>query len=118
MFRLAQEMTWIWPVVIQVPADGGFTAQRFRVKFRLAPEALRHAIEQARTDLELQERTAELLRAAMMEIYDVVDEREAPLALTDETREALLANPLILRGIVQAYAQSLTGQPAKAEEKN
>jgi len=118
MFRLAQDMTWLWPVAIQVPTDGGFVEQRFRVKFRLAAEALRFAIGEARTDVELQERTAALMRAAMIEIYDVVDDNDAPLALTDATREALLANPLILRGLVDAYGQSLTGQPAAAERKN
>lgn len=118
MFKLMNEMNWVWPVALRVPAEGGFLDQRFRAKFRLAPEHLRHEIGMARSDAELQQRTATLMREALVEIYDVMDENEAPLALTDATREALLANPLILRGLTQAYVEALSGQPPAAEAKN
>lgn len=118
MFKLQAEMSWLWPVTVTVPNDGAVVKQGFRAKFRLAPDDLRHEIGLSRTDAEMQDRTAALMRAALVEIYDVVDEREAPLALTDALREAMLANPLILRGLTQAYAEALSGQPAAADAKN
>ncbi len=118
MFKLQSEMSWVWPVTVAVPDGGAVVTQHFRAKFRLAPDHLRHEIAFARSDAELQERTAVLMRAALVEIYDVVDERDAPLALTDALREAMLANPLILRGLTQAYGEALSGQPAAAEAKN
>jgi hypothetical protein len=118
MFKLMPEMTWLWPVSVKVPSEGGFIDQAFRARFRLAPDELRYAIGEARTDQELQQRTAALMSAALMEIYDVVDEHDAPVALNDVTRPALLANPLILRGLTNAYVQSLTGQPSAADAKN
>ncbi len=118
MFKLMQEMTWLWPVAVKVPCEGGFIDQAFRVKFRLAPEDLRFAIGYARNDQELQAGTAALMSAALMEIYDVLDENDAPVALNDVTRPALLANPLILRALTNAYVESLTGQPSAADAKN
>jgi len=118
MFTLAKETIWTWPVVVRLPKDGDIEEGRFRAKFRLAPDALRHAIGQSYTEQDVQERTVALIEAALIEVYDLVDEAGTPLALTPETRAALLGNSFILRGLAEAYGNSLHGKPTPAELGN
>jgi hypothetical protein len=118
MFTLAPKMAFTWPVVVRVPDDGRVIEQRFRAQFRIADDALRHVIGEATTDQQMVERTQALMREALVQIYDVVDEAGVPLALTNDVREALLANPIILRGLTDAYAGALAGKPSAAEAGN
>lgn len=118
MFVLAKETIWVWPVVVKLPREGQIVETHFRAKFKLVPDEMRHHIAASYNEQEVQDRTRELLSEALLEVYDVLDEHEAPLRLTPEVKAALLGNSFVMRGLADAYGESLRGVPTAAELGN
>jgi hypothetical protein len=106
MFTLQSEPRWIWPVEVMTPAeDGTFTTGRFRAAFRLLPPARRAELGAS------VEGTDELLREAVVELLDLVDDAGDPLAHSAPLLDACIGNPWVRMGLVRSYVQALEGMP-------
>jgi hypothetical protein len=116
-FELQVSPSWIWPVIVKQPVEGSFREERFRARFQLAPEELRLAFGYA-TDIERAELVRQLLDVALDEIFDVVDAEKRPIGLTPEIKAAMIRNPWICAGLLNAYAESTAGAPSPAARGN
>lgn len=114
VFRIAQKETYTWPVVVELPADGGkFQRHAFDVEFRRAPKAetdriLHEAAEGALTDEQLVAR----LVVGWSGVEDVDGE---PLPFSQENLARLLGCYYqVPRAIARAWIDSL----GTARQKN
>lgn len=112
MFKITQAPQYIWPVKVDIPADGGkFTTATCRAKFNVLP--------QSRIDEYLAARNAdaerELLVEAVAELFDLGDEQGQAVAYTDEVKLQLLEKPYFRTALVRAFFESITGS---ARRKN
>lgn len=104
MFKLLEEARWTWPVKVQVPVDGGaFEERQFRAHFRLIPPARRAELDA------MPDGPDQLLREAVVQLLDIVDEAGAPLAHSPELLDALIGIPWVRLGLLKSYMASLTG---------
>jgi hypothetical protein len=116
MLKLAKENLWTWPVTALKPDDeGGLTEIRFRARFRLVPAAEREALRAEPDGIR------KVLKRAVVEVLDVVDD-ETGLPLTMKETPGLLDTLLgiawVENGLIQSYADALSGTPPRAAAGN
>lgn len=112
MFVLQRDPQWDWPVTVQAPGEGVAVPMRFSARWRLVP--LAEAAALARTE----EGIDTLLRRAIVELRDIVDEAGQPVPHGPALLEALLAIPWVRAGLVRAYADAVSGTPSAAAAGN
>lgn len=104
MLKIAKEPTFTHEVKAQVPVDGGYKPESFKVTFRVIDV---HELEK------LDQRTAEggtaLLRRIVARIDDIADAEGNPLEWNDETFAAVLALPWARQAMWQHYNSALSG---------
>ena len=111
-FVLKQSETYIWPVTVEIPIDGGrFDRQTFDAEFKRLPQTRNNAIiqaarEEATTDLEV----ANEVLAGWKGINDDAGD-EVPFSET--AKQQLLDVPGVCAAIVEGYINSLVGAKRK-----
>jgi hypothetical protein len=113
MFVLRKEHEVWWPVVVQVPKDGGeFERQSCRVRFKAQPnKVVQAALRQiARLpDTEQEDAHRELIMDRVIDWTDLVDEDGQPIPFSRETLKAALEFDYVLTAFVGAYAEAFSG---------
>jgi hypothetical protein len=112
MFRLVKEIEVDWPVVIEMPVDGGKTAKhQIDCRFRIAgKEAIAAVLDDPAAIAANGD--GDLLRRALVGFTGVQDEQGNVLPFSDETRDALLAVPYARVAIFRAYVDASLGRAA------
>lgn len=105
-FVLKKDSTYKWPVTVEVPIDGGrFKKETFTAIFRkMSRSAFNDLLEQG---------DDELVDAIIDGWEGIKDEDGEELPFTEDIKTMLFDDPYVLRGIVAAYTESLTGEKAK-----
>ena len=105
-FVLKKVSTYKWPVTVSVPVDGGkFRNETFSVLFRKIGRSQFN---------ELAEQDENALVDAIVEGWDgIKDEDGDNVPFTDEAKAVLLDDPFVMKAIINAYADSYGGAPAK-----
>lgn len=97
--------TYEWPVTAEVPVDGRFEKQSFKVIFkRLGRSQFKELAEQG---------DAELLDAVLEGWESVEDENGKALAFTPAIRREMTDDPFFTRAVLKAYLESLEGAQVK-----
>ncbi len=108
MFKLAQvEKVW-WPVVIQMPVDGGKTRKHeIQVQF--------HLQNQDETDQTIAERTgdAEFFCGVILDWKQVCDEDGQPIEFSIDACRKLVKIKYVRAALVKAYQEASYGAAAK-----
>lgn len=112
MFVLAKEATWIWPVQVRVPQEGGFVTQTFKARWRLVEKARREELVRTEAGVD------ELIRLSVTELLDIRDADGAPVPHSDALLETLLALPWCRRGLAEAMIEAWSGSPSAAAAGN
>lgn len=107
MFVLKKVSSYKWPVEVSVPVDGGkFAKQTFTAVFRkMSRTAFNDLIDEG----------DDALIDEIVEGWEgIKDEQGDDLVYNDENRTLLFDDPYVMRAVIQAYTNSITG----ALEKN
>lgn len=111
MFKISQSDTYTWPVVIEVPADGGRVEKAtFDAQFKRLTQS---RIEEIRKAIEREEiRDVELVQEVLTGWAGVIDDN-GPVPYSEAARDLLLDIPMVAGAIVLALFQSLSGAKRK-----
>ena len=107
MFVLKKVSSYKWPVEVSLPVDGGkFAKQTFTAVFRkMSRSAFNNLIDEG----------DDALVAEIVESWEgIEDEHGDELVYNAENRALLFDDPYVMRAVIQAYTDSITG----AAEKN
>lgn len=104
MFVVDPEPTFVHPVKVKTPIDGGYLDQQFRAKFRVIP-----VDESSTFDLNDRESTTAFLQRIIVEMYDLVDAADQPVSYNDLLRDKIIANPIVRVAIRDAYYGAISG---------
>ncbi len=111
MFKFAKDRIVRWPVVVRVPTDGGTIKKQIcQVDFLLLDDDGLKEMATSRTEDDALHKLAEHIRG-----WDesVADETGAPIAFSEQMRDALLKDPLFAKACALALMQASMGAPAK-----
>ena len=105
-FVLKKTASYKWPVTVGTPIDGGkFEKQTFDAVFK---KMSRSAFN------DLVDKGDDALVDGILEGWDgIKDEEGKDLAFTQKTKKELCDDPYVMKALIQAYADSVTGAPAK-----
>jgi hypothetical protein len=109
MFTLVAEPRWTSTVTVRQP---GAAPATFTATFRLVAKDQRDKLGGTL------EGTEELMRLSVVTTEDVVNEAGEVMPFTPELLGLLIANPWVLRGLVNAWADGLAGFPGAAATGN
>lgn len=112
MFVISQKSTYVWPVEVHFPIDGGKTdRQTFDGVFKRMSQSRINAI---RDRIEKSEITdTELAAEVLADWSGVNDGNGEPVPFSERARDQLLDVPLVASAVVMAWLQSLTGAKRK-----
>lgn len=105
-FVLKKVSSYKWPVTVEVPCDGGkFKKETFTAVFRkMTRSAFNDLVDQG----------DEALVDQIIEGWEgIKDEDGDEVPFTESNKVALFDDPYVLRALISAYTDSLTGNPAK-----
>ena len=105
-FVLKKTASYKWPVTVETPIDGGkFDKQTFEAVFRkMSRSAFNDLVEQG----------DDALIDSILEGWDgISDEDGKEIPFTVKTKKLLTDDPYVVRALISAYADSITGAPAK-----
>lgn len=110
MFILEQHRIVKWTVRVNVPVDGGrFDVREFNGHFLCLNSNELEALPNA-------DRDAESLRRVLVGFDGVgQDGRDGPIAYSDVTRDQLINIPYVRTALIRAYAEIMSGVPAKGK---
>ena len=109
MFKLAQNVTYLWPVTVELPAEGGKTEQHtFDAKFKLIPQS---KIDGYMTGDDTSD--AKIADDILVGWDGITDESGDPVPFTASTKAAILDVPNVRTAIVKAWGESLLGSKRK-----
>lgn len=106
MFVLKKVSSYKWPVEVSVPVDGGkFAKQTFTAVFRkMSRSAFNELIDEG----------DDALVEQLIEGWEgIQDEQGDDLLYSPENKKLLFDDPYVLRAVIQAYTDSITGAPEK-----
>jgi len=105
-FVLKKVSSYKWPVSVDVPVDGGkFKKETFTAVFKKMSRS---------TFNDLIEQGEEALVSEIVEGWEgIKDEDGDAVPYSDEACQQLLDDPYVLRAIINAYSESLSGAPVK-----
>jgi hypothetical protein len=105
-FVLKKTASYKWPVTVETPIDGGkFDKQTFEAVFKkMSRSAFNDLVEQG----------DDALIDSILEGWDgISDEDGKEIPFTVKTKKLLTDDPYVVRALISAYADSITGAPAK-----
>lgn len=111
-FVLKQSETYIWPVTVEIPIDGGrFDRQTFDAEFKRLPQTRNNAIiqaarEEATTDLEV-------ANEVLVGWKGINDDAGDEVPFSETAKQQLLDVPGVCAAIVEGYINSLVGAKRK-----
>jgi len=105
-FVLKKTASYKWEVKVEVPVDGNqFETQAFEAVFKkISRSAFNNLVDKG---------DDALVGEILLGWEGVTDEAGKPVAFTEKNKEQLCDDPYVLRALIQAYADSVTGAPAK-----
>ena len=111
-FVIKQSETYIWPVTVEIPIDGGrFDRQTFDAEFKRLPQTRNNAIiqaarEEATTDLEV-------ANEVLVGWKGINDDAGDEVPFSETAKQQLLDVPGVCAAIVEGYINSLVGAKRK-----
>ena len=105
-FVLKKVASYKWPIKVEIPVDGGkFETQTFDAIFK----------KMSRSSFnDLVDKGDDALVDGILEGWDgITDEAGKEVPFTQKTKKELCDDPYVMKAIIQAYADSVTGAPAK-----
>ena len=113
MFVISQSQSYLWPVAVEFPVDGGKTKKEtFDGEFkRLAQSKIKEIQDAIKRDEFADD--AALAKDLMVGWKGVVDERGEEIPYSEGARDELLDVPLVATAIVHAWMDSLSGRKRK-----
>ena len=105
-FVLKKASSYKWPVAVDVPVDGGkFKKETFTAIFKkMSRSAFNDLIEQG----------VDALIGEIVEGWEgIKDEDGDEVVYSEEAQAELFDDPYVLRGVISAYTDSITGSQAK-----
>lgn len=123
-FVVTKEKVVLWPVSVRVPVDGGgVTVQTFKAKFSIIDKTrVEELTEEARANLDRRSQGVDggetgvdvlVLREAIKDMLELVDEDKQPVAYSDDIRDALIGIPYVRLGLWDAYVAASQGRKTK-----
>jgi hypothetical protein len=112
MFVLKKIDSYLWPVKIELPKDGGsYHKHTFQALFKRIPQSelkklIEGEVEKAPTD-------NEFCKAVMIGWKDIKDEESNDVEYSEENLEKLLEIPMVAKTIVTTYLDSIAGSKVK-----
>ena len=105
-FVLKKVSSYKWPVTVQIPVDGGkFKKETFTAVFKKMSRS---------TFADLAEQSEEALISEILGGWEgVKDEDGDEVPYSKAAQADLCDDPYVLRGLIDAYSESLGGAPAK-----
>lgn len=102
--KIVSRRTFRRTVEVNVPVDGGFEKQAMSATFAVVPSS---AAE--RFNLFSTQGSQEFLRAAIVELGDLVGEDGKELSYSDAVRDAVIDQPYAAAALIAAYAEGMGG---------
>jgi hypothetical protein len=104
-FVLKKVASYKWPVTVEIPNEGKFDKQTFDAIFK---KMSRSAFN------DLVDKGDDALVDGILEGWDgVKDEDGKELAFSQKAKKELVDDPHVMKAIITAYAESITGAAAK-----
>jgi len=104
-FVLKKVASYKWPVTVEIPSDGKFEPQTFDAIFK---KMSRSAFN------DLVDKGDDALVDGILEGWDgITDEDGKELAFSQKAKKELVDDPHVMKAIITAYAESITGAAAK-----
>lgn len=105
-FVLKKSSSYKWPVTVEVPMDGGrFKKETFTAIFRkMSRSAFNDLIDQG---------DDALVNEIIQGWENVKDEDGEEVPFDEDAKQQLFDDPYVLRALITAYTDSLTGEKAK-----
>jgi hypothetical protein len=104
MFTLTKNPTFRHTVKVKVPVDGGFEDQSFEATYRVLTTD-----EFAKFDLGTAKGSTGFLRAAIVELGDLVGADGKPLPYSDDVRDQVLAVAFVRQALARTYFEAVGG---------
>lgn len=104
MFKLSTHHSYIWPVSVQTPVNGGkFAKATFDATFKvISQERIDAIVRGGNVD-------SELLSEVIQDWKGVQDDEDNELPFSEGARDRLLSVPYVRAALVDAYLDSLSG---------
>jgi len=113
MFKIKQSKTFVWPVKITVPIDGGkYSNSTFDVEFDRISQS---AVEQLASSIQNEEQTAvQIVKSIIVGWPDgsVTDGTDS-IPFSDSALDELLDVPGVASAIITSFLEAYNGQAAK-----
>lgn len=103
MFKVNSNPTFTHEVEIKTPVDGGFKTETIKTTFRLLPDDVTLSFNTR--DPEGQK---DFVRAIVVKMDGLVDEKDKPLDYNDELRDRVIAIPYVRQGMFNAYVRAIS----------
>lgn len=97
MLKVNREPTFTHEVSVMTPVDGGHVEEKLKVTYRVLPT------ERAAKFQDDEEGNREFLKAILVKLDDLVDDKNEPVPYSEELRDRLLGMPHIRRALQAAY---------------
>ena len=111
MFKIAENVTYKWPVTVAIPQDGGkFVKATFSAEFKGLTQPEIDAIIQASRNGDTD---ADICVSCLVGWSGVKDSDDQDLPYSDAAKERLLAIPYVRNGVVNAFFESISGGAAR-----
>lgn len=105
-FVLKKTASYKWEVKVEVPVDGNrFETQAFEAVFKKISRSGFNDLVEKGDDA--------LVGEILLGWEGINDEADKPVPFTEKNKQQLCDDPYVLRALIQAYADSLTGAAAK-----
>ena len=105
-FVLKKVASYKWPVKVEIPVDGGkFETQTFDAIFKKMSRSSFNDLVDKGDDA--------LVGEILLGWEGINDDAGKPVPFTEKNKQQLCDDPYVLRALIQAYADSLTGVTAK-----
>jgi hypothetical protein len=89
-------------VTANVPVDGGTREERFKARFRVL-----NSDQLENYNLSATEGTTDFLRAVIVELFELVDDSNNPIAYNDDVRDQVILDPPARIALIRAYFDSI-----------
>ena len=105
-FVLKKTASYKWEVKVEVPVDGNqFETQAFEAVFKkISRSAFNNLVDKG---------DDALVGEILLGWEGINDDTSKPVPFTEKNKDQLCDDPYVLRALIQAYADSLTGVTAK-----
>ena len=101
MFKVVRNAEFTHDVLVVMPVDDGFEEHKLRTRFRSKTDE-----ELAAFDFQTRAGQDEFLRAVIVRFEDVIDETDAPLPMSDELMDQMLATPNVRVALMAHYGEA------------